>query len=384
MIFVKTDELKPGMRLAKPIYNRNGVLLYDRDTKLTIPGIASIQNFGLIGIYILEPAEPLPPLTREDLEFEQNQTIYLFQLQEIYDQLLSRKKPEKLPVILADIERKYGSLDHRLNFNQNLRSADDFVYKRSISIALLIALMTAHLDITEHNRQALITAALLFSIGYRNVPAPILKKGTELDQGDRDTILSFLERGVEILEMQRDNFAFMPQAIKIVRFYIFSQDPTKKPNPDPEMKMLTEMLHVASNFDQMTAMGFGHVPDSDLMAMRYLKLEPAEYNQSYVEVLAECIHIVPHAASLDLNTGEKAIVLIENPTDYLHPVILRLSNHKIYDLSDPEAAKELQIVDIMKTMDNRIKVDTETIKQFVPDKRLRELKLESQKNFGKK
>ena len=26
MLFVKVDELKPGMRLGKPIYNKNGVL----------------------------------------------------------------------------------------------------------------------------------------------------------------------------------------------------------------------------------------------------------------------------------------------------------------------------------------------------------------------
>ena len=61
MLFVRTEELKPGMRLAKPIYNKNGVLLYERNSKLTIPGINSVRNFGLIGIYILEPAEPVPP-----------------------------------------------------------------------------------------------------------------------------------------------------------------------------------------------------------------------------------------------------------------------------------------------------------------------------------
>ena len=50
MLFVKSDELKTGMRLAKPIYNKNGVMLYERNTRLTSHGIVSIQNFGLIGI----------------------------------------------------------------------------------------------------------------------------------------------------------------------------------------------------------------------------------------------------------------------------------------------------------------------------------------------
>ena len=86
MKFVRAENLTIGMRLAKPIYNKNGVLLYERNTQLTFPGIKSIQNFGLIGIYILEPAEPLPPLTKEDLEFEHSQTIYMFQLRDCFSQ----------------------------------------------------------------------------------------------------------------------------------------------------------------------------------------------------------------------------------------------------------------------------------------------------------
>ena len=64
MKFVRTEDLKAGMRLAKPIYNKKGVLLYERNSALTAPGIASAKNFGLIGVYILEPAEPLPPRRR--------------------------------------------------------------------------------------------------------------------------------------------------------------------------------------------------------------------------------------------------------------------------------------------------------------------------------
>lgn len=39
MIFVKSEDLKYGMRLAKPIYNKTGVLLYERNTRLTLQGI---------------------------------------------------------------------------------------------------------------------------------------------------------------------------------------------------------------------------------------------------------------------------------------------------------------------------------------------------------
>lgn len=94
MKFVRTEDLKAGMRLAKPIYNKKGVLLYERNSALTAPGIASAKNFGLIGVYILEPAEPLPPLSREDLEFEQLQTVYIFRLREVLDCITERRKLE--------------------------------------------------------------------------------------------------------------------------------------------------------------------------------------------------------------------------------------------------------------------------------------------------
>ena len=160
MQFVKTADLKPGMRLAKPIYNKMGVLLYERDTKLTVQGINSIENFGLIGIFILEPAEPLPPLTREDLEFEQFQTIYMFKLKENMDSLEKEQVPATLPSLVADIYSHYGVMDHKLNFTQTLRSSADFTYKHAISVAILCALISNEMHIAREEQAALITAEI--------------------------------------------------------------------------------------------------------------------------------------------------------------------------------------------------------------------------------
>ncbi len=57
----------------------------------------------------------------------------------------------------------------------------------------------------------------------------------------------------------------------------------------------------------------------------------------------------------------------------MRPIVLRLSDNTIYDLSQDEVYQKIQILDIMKTMDNRIAVDDETIKQFVPDPELKKM-----------
>ena len=95
MRFVKSEDLKTGMRLARPIYNKNGVLLYERNSKLSGQGIVSIRNFGLLGIFILEPAEPVPPMTRADVEFERFQTMCVFSIREELTRLLRRDAPKR-------------------------------------------------------------------------------------------------------------------------------------------------------------------------------------------------------------------------------------------------------------------------------------------------
>ncbi len=55
----------------------------------------------------------------------------------------------------------------------------------------------------------------------------------------------------------------------------------------------------------------------------------------------------------------------------MRPVILRLSDNQIYDLRQDHVYKYLQITDIMKTMDNRVQMDKETLNHFFPDDKLK-------------
>lgn len=369
MQFVKTADLAPGMRLAKPIYNKMGVLLYERDTKLTIQGINSIENFGLIGIFILEPAEPLPPLSKEDIEFEQFQTIYMFKLKDNMDFIQDGKKAESLMELVASIQSHYGGLDHKVNFTQTLRSSSDLVYKHSISVAILAAMIANRLHIKPQECSALVTAALLYKFGYLYIPQAILDKGTDLEQGDLDFVQLNMERGYETLRPAFDDSDLPQLSLEIIQQIVFINSKKQTPKtPSPKMKLLTDVLKVAEQFDLMTAMNINKPPVSEMAAMTYLRAHRSQYNPKVVGALGECIHILPTGACVDLSDGEKALVLVDNPADFSHPMVLKFSDNKIYDLSDPAVAQNLRITDIMKTMDNRIAIDEETLKHFKSDK----------------
>lgn len=374
MLFVKTDELRPGMRLAKPIYNKTGVLLYERNSKLTPPAINSIRNFNLIGVYILEPAEPLLLLSREDLEFEQAQTVYTFKMRDIFEDVYHREPIKKLEGLIEDVCLRYGNLDHRVNFNQNIRSADDFMYKHAISTAILTAMIAQHITLSEKDYRALITAAFLYGFGYRFIPRSILSKESELTEAEQVMIQSSLEKGLVFLEATNESLSYYRTAVSIIYCHILESRPDVcKPNFSDTVLLLAEILKVAKQFDLLTGMMMGHKPESEIMAMNYLRQHTREYNESIVSILAQCIHIIPAGASVDLSTKDKGIVLVENPRDYMKPVILRLSDNQIYDLSDPAISNKIQVIDLMKTMDNRIEIDENTVKQFHADERIKEI-----------
>jgi len=374
MQFIKTEELRPGMRLAKPIYNKTGVLLYERNSKLTVPAINSVRNFNLIGIYILEPAEPAPPLSQEDLVFEQAQTVYTFKMRDIFENLYHREPLTKLNGLIEDVCKRYGNLNHRVNFNQNLRSADDFIYKHAISTAILTAMIAQHIEISETNYQALITAAFLYGFGYRFVPRNILSKEEALSEEDQKVIQSALEKGVIYLQAANEPLPYFQTAISIAHCYILSCNEERSTEQfSDDILLLSEILKVAKQFDLLTGMMMGHKPESEIMAMKFLHEHTTDYNETIVSILAQCIHIIPAGASVDLSTKDKAIVLVENPKNYMEPIILRLKDNQIYDLSDPNISRKIQIIDLMKTMDNRVEIDENTLKLFKADDRIKEI-----------
>lgn len=374
MQFIKTADLKPGMRLAKPIYNKIGVLLYERDTKLTQQGISSIEHFGLIGIFILEPAEPVPPISEEDLKFEQLQTIYLFKLKENMDKLLTQLTPDTLTALTDNIQLHFGGLNHKINFTQTLRSSADFVYKHSISTAILCAMIANRLQISKEASDALITSALLHDFGYLYVPQSVLDKGEALSDTDMGFIQMNLERGYEAIRPCYDDTCDLPKlSLDIIQQIIFQNSRTFKIKPPAEhVQLLCDILKTADRFDRLTAMNINHPPLSEIAAMNILYKDRPAYNRHVINALADCIHILPTGACVDLSSGEKALVLEENTADFMHPMILKFSNNKLYDLSIPSIGRSLRVLDIMKTMDNRIAIDEETLKHFVADKHIRE------------
>lgn len=364
MLFVKSDELKTGMRLAKPIYNKNGVMLYERNTRLTSHGIVSIQNFGLIGIYILEAAEPVPPMTEDDIEFERFQAMSVFSIKDILDSVSKKKEPKELYQFANKIIKSYGSLHRKINFIQNIRSKEDYVYKHSLNTAILSAMMAYKLNMEFKRQLDVVVAALLHDVGTLLIPINIRHKNkSDLSEEELKKINTYHLAAMQMFTKNKD---LDIDIIKMVTDIIKQLHPDiVKDDEIPDVMPLgTEILKVAYVYDMMTAMNFEEEPHSEIVAIRHLMGDETAYNPDVVDALLSSINILQPGTCVELTNGDRALVITANNTNVLEPFVLSFKDNRIHNLGDSRIAKEMQIKDIMKTMDNRHVVDNDLLAQY--------------------
>ena len=361
MRFVRVNELTRGMRLAKPIYNKNGVLLYDRDTKLTKQGINSIKNFKLIGVYILEPAEPLPPMTQDDIDFERFQTMSVFGLKEALESIMDGRKPANIMTLIKTLIKSYAKRSSKVNFVQNLRSCDDYVYKHSINVAVLAALMGARLRISVDDMKNMVYAALIHDIGKLYIPEEIIERPVHLDE-DKRSVAACEAKGNKYLQ----EMDFINDSVKLIlqQKYSLQNDAGIKAT-DTRFKECARILQVAEKYDDMTAMNIGKEPCSDIVAVRELLANTEIYDEFIVAALVDSMKVLYPGVCVEFSNGHSGLVIKANEVNVLRPIVLCFNDNQVYDFAQENVALMLKIKDIMKTMDKRIKIDQATIDEYL-------------------
>ena len=358
MLFVKVDELKPGMRLGKPIYNKNGVLLYDRDTKLTMQAIYGIKNFRLLGLYILEPAEPVPPMSEDDINFERFQTMAVFSIREDLDLIDSGKKDKGLDWLCSLIINNYGDLNHKINFVQNLRSSEDYIYKHVLNVAILSAIIAGQMGFPVGRINLLVKSAILHDIGALKLQQ--LLDAEDLDDGTKEVVKKNTQ---ETLARYGDLDEEVPRLITQMQELYTSESDAEIPAALKE-SVNANILYVADAYDRMTAMKSFEEPTSEVKAVRELLADEERYNKKIVNALIHGISILYPGVCVELTNGEKGLVVTENEDNIFEPIVLDFRNNNLYDLSDPSVKQTVEIADVMKTMDNRIKLDKNLLEEY--------------------
>ena len=133
-----------------------------------------------------------------------------------------------------------------------------------------------------------------------------------------------------------------------------------------------DILHVAYYYDNLTCMKLGEEPKSEVEAIRYLLDGDNQFSPNAVRALIDSVNILSIGVCVELTNGHKGLVLSENKINILRPMVLSFNDNQLYDLHYERVFKEIQIKDIMKTMDNRYVMDKETAEGYMKESKAQE------------
>lgn len=361
MHYVKTADIEIGDRFAKTIYNKDGVLLFNSGVKVDASMISRLQELNLYGTYVLDAAEPVPPITAEEVEFERFQWAQTYIVNEILKDVIAQKIPDKLENLINLIYSRYGNRTEKMTFNQCLRGENDFISKHSLNVAILSALLARKMNMDLKESKYLIEAAIFHDIGRLLVPKDILHKEGSLTQAEMDTVHKCLLEGFRILST---NYQY-PAGVRRYIIQLSVDLCNRLPNyPRNDQKLLpgTKIIQVADIYDTLTAIRSYKSPMSAFSALKIMRSEPNKYDSNTVDILEQCIHILPTGSYVMLSNGEQGIVVRENDKVLERPVVLGMRSNTLYDLSMKATYNEIQIKDTVFTPDNRQRVEIDVSK----------------------
>ena len=368
MKFYKPEELRAGMRLAKQIYNKQGVLLYERGLVLNDQIIASVQKFGLLGVLILEPAEPLPPISAEEQEFEQLQTAYMFRLRDSLIAISKGQPAEDLSALVSDIVRRLGAINHPVSFSQTIRSSEDYNYKHAVCTAIFSAIIAHRLSLPASAMSDLITAALLADFGYLYVPREIMSKHEDdLTSIDLLSIEQYRAKALQLLKKDTNPFGLSESTFTTLTEFL---QVSRKEDPKlvtASFHLNTKILMGADKYDGMTAMSLNYQPVTSVQALRHLQKQEMLYDVSIVNALSTALSILLFLFFFFFFSFFFSMIVSQTPGDQFHPQVLDLATNTLYDLSSPKLRGVIEVKDLMTTMDQRYNFDEKSLRHFVPD-----------------
>ncbi|MFZ5656114.1 MAG: HD-GYP domain-containing protein [Pseudomonadota bacterium] len=207
-----------------------------------------------------------------------------------------------------------------------LRAHDAYSYSHAINCSALAAAFGRHLGLPREMLVRLACGALLFDIGKTRVPVDILDKPGPLNPLEMARARRHVELGLQILN---DGGEQDPIVREMMAGHHERFDGSGYPQRlrDPAIPVYARIAGIVDSFDAMTS----DRPHARAM-QRYDALQELYrgrdtlYHGELVEQFISCLGVYPTGSLVELNTGEVAVVLAQNPSRRLRPRLMLLTD----------------------------------------------------------
>ncbi|WP_163536557.1 HD-GYP domain-containing protein [Gracilibacillus sp. YIM 98692] len=356
MKIVSVKNLKEGMELAKPIYDKYGRILLQKHMKLSPAIISRLNDGGITYVYIrdkdTEDIAIIPPIPEEQR---------LEAIQKIRESFDTMKKNDfmknsylidshanELGDIVNEITNELSKKKEVIHYLSDILVTDDYVYNHSINVSIYTLALAKELKMKAKETELIGLGAILHDLGKLLVPKDILNKKGSLTDEEFGIIKSHTELGFDLLRKSHH----IPLLVAHCAYQHHERlDGSGYPRgiTEKEIHPFAKIIGVSDVFDAVTS---NRVYRDAMLPHEGLEILYAgagkKFDKKLVELFKRTVALYPNGLTIYLNDQRVGVVVRQNPSAYERPVvrILRENDRNVqpYDL-DLSETLEVMIID---------------------------------------
>ncbi len=350
--YMRTRQLRPGMKLDHPVVDRLGRNLVARGAELDKYMIDSLIQMGIMTVYIQsneddEPDKPLVVSAEAKRKIAQLRTedpakVSLSAsvrkrvaegIQFIYNSPDSKEATQATTSIATELLNAINSNDAIALDISALKTSDEYTFKHSVDVATIAMIVAKQQGFSDPEIHEIGVCGLLHDIGKTKVPLEILNKPGRLDDQEF-TIMK--QHSVYGYHMVKDRNEFSTAVCLGVLQHHEKINGSGYPMgvDDSKISPYARVLAVADIYDALVTERPYKAAYSQRDAVEMIMSMTMELDINAMKSFLESMILYPVDSIVELSNGEKARVVKNCPHYILRPTVVGLTSGKVYDLGE--------------------------------------------------
>jgi HD-GYP domain-containing protein (c-di-GMP phosphodiesterase class II) len=228
---------------------------------------------------------------------------------------------------------------------ESLRRRDSYTYQHAIGCSTLAAAFGRHMGFAPDAIVSLAAGGLLMDVGKSQLPEELLEREGPLTSSEFDLVRQHVREGVAIL----DHSGVADAEVRdMVLTHHERFDGTGYPDglAGTSIPLAGRMAGLIDTYHALSTPRPYRAAVSQHSALRELYSgRDAAFQGELVEQFQACLGVYPTGSLVELNTGEVAIVMVQNQSRRLQPRVAILTG------ADKDELDDFQVVDLMRQVE---------------------------------
>lgn len=334
--------VEPGMRLAKKIYNSEGLPLLMEQVELTQNLIRRLEALGVDFVYIDDPRTS--DIVVQDIVSEETRVRTVTEIRSTFRQIMGDQIKRTsitglqlgkafrgvMEIILNDLSNHKESMI----MLTNISATDDYLFQHSMNVCIYATMLGMALGYTRDELTTLGIGALLHDVGKTQIPFDLLRKKEPLTDSEFDLIKQHTLYGFKFLK-DEPNIPLLSAHCALQHHERMDGSGYPRGLKGNEIHEFGRLLGIVDSYDAMTTHRVYRGAMLPHQAMEIIFAGSGTlFETGKVELFRDKIAIYPIGITVTLSTGEKGVVVDLNSKVPHRPIVRLLQDPDGQELKD--------------------------------------------------